>query len=147
MANENKMQDVIATSLQNIKNLIDTNTVIGTPIVANGTTIIPISKVSMAYATGGLDYAGKTDPSKEPKNFGAGGGTGLTMQPLGFLIVDADDKDLDLVTNLQHILGLDRRISADFVIRNVTGMLGAQIDLNLSITDSGNGSNNLISCI
>ena len=75
MANENKMQDVIATSLQNIKNLIDTNTVIGTPIVANGTTIIPISKVSMAYATGGLDYAGKTDPSKEPKNFGAGGGT------------------------------------------------------------------------
>ena len=90
MANENKMQDVIATSLQNIKNLIDTNTVIGTPIVANGTTIIPISKVSMAYATGGLDYGGKTDPSKEPKNFGAGGGTGLTMQPLGFLIVDAE---------------------------------------------------------
>ena len=98
MANENKMQDVIATSLQNIKNLIDTNTVIGTPIVANGTTIIPISKVSMAYATGGLDYAGKTDPSKEPKNFGAGGGTGLTMQPLGFLIVDAGN-------NLQLVLG------------------------------------------
>lgn len=90
MANENKMQDVIATSLQNIKNLIDTNTVIGTPIVAGGTTIIPISKVSMAYATGGLDYAGKSDASKEPKNFGAGGGTGLTMQPLGFLVVDAD---------------------------------------------------------
>ena len=44
----------------------------------------------MAYSTGGLDYAGKTDPSKEPKNFGAGGGTGLTMQPLGFLIVDAE---------------------------------------------------------
>ena len=81
MADENKMQDVIATSLQNIKNLIDTNTVIGTPSVANGTTIIPISKVSMAYATGGLDYAGKTDPSEEPKNFGAGGGTGLTCSP------------------------------------------------------------------
>lgn len=90
MANENKMQDVIATSLQNIKNLIDTNTVIGTPIVAGGTTIIPISKVSMAYATGGLDYANKNDSAKEPKNFGAGGGTGLTMQPLGFLVVDAE---------------------------------------------------------
>lgn len=90
MANENKMQDIISTSLQNIKDLIDTNTVIGTPIVANGTTIIPISKVAMAYATGGLDYAGKTDPEKKPVNFGAGGGTGLTMQPLGFLIVDAD---------------------------------------------------------
>lgn len=90
MANENKLQDVIASSLQNIKNLIDTNTVIGNPIVAAGTTIIPISKVSMAYATGGLDYAGKSDPNKDPKNFGAGGGTGLTMQPLGFLIVDKD---------------------------------------------------------
>lgn len=90
MANENKLQDVIASSLQNIKNLIDTNTVIGTPIVASGTTIIPISKVSMAYATGGLDYAGKSDPNKDPKNFGAGGGTGLTMQPLGFLIVDSE---------------------------------------------------------
>ena len=90
MANENKLQDVIASSLQNIKNLIDTNTVIGTPIVAAGTTIIPIYKVSMAYATGGLDYAGKSDPNKDPKNFGAGGGTGLTMQPLGFLIVDKD---------------------------------------------------------
>ena len=90
MANENKLQNVIASSLQNIKNLIDTNTVIGTPIVAAGTTIIPISKVSMAYATGGLDYAGKSDPNKDPKNFGAGGGTGLTMQPLGFLIVDKD---------------------------------------------------------
>ena len=51
MANENKMQDVIATSLQNIKNLIDTNTVIGTPIVANGTTIIPISKIMPARPT------------------------------------------------------------------------------------------------
>jgi sporulation protein YtfJ len=90
MANESKMQDVIATSLQNIKNLIDTNTVIGTPIVANGTTIIPISKVSMAYATGGRDDADKPSADKEPKKFYAGGGTGLTMQPLGFLIVDAE---------------------------------------------------------
>ena len=89
--NETKLQDVIQTSLQNIKSLLDTNTIIGTPINhPSGTVIIPVSKVSMAYATGGLDYAGKTDPNAKPVNFGAGGGTGLTLQPIGFLIINAD---------------------------------------------------------
>ena len=88
--NETKLQDVIQTSLQNIKSLLDTNTIIGTPINhPSGTVIIPVSKVSMAYATGGLDYAGKTDPNAKPVNFGAGGGTGLTLQPIGFLIINA----------------------------------------------------------
>ena len=91
MSNETKLQDVIQTSLQNIKTLIDTNTIIGTPIThPSGTVIIPVSKVAMAYATGGLDYVGKTDPNAKPQNFGAGGGTGLTMQPIGFLVIDAD---------------------------------------------------------
>ena len=63
------------------------------------------------------------------------------------LIVDANHEDLDLVANLQDILGLYRGIGADFVIRDVTGMLGAQIDLDFGVADTGNGSNNLISCI
>ena len=88
--NETKLQDVIQTSLQNIKTLIDTNTIIGTPIThPSGTVIIPVSKVAMAYATGGLDYVGKTDPNAKPVNFGAGGGTGLTLQPIGFLVINA----------------------------------------------------------
>ena len=88
--NETKLQDVIQTSLQNIKTLIDTNTIIGTPIThPSGTVIIPVSKVAMAYATGGLDYVGKTDPNAKPQNFGAGGGTGLTLQPIGFLVINA----------------------------------------------------------
>ena len=94
MSSENKLQDVIETSLQNIRTLIDANTIIGTPINTNaGTTIIPVSKVAMGYATGGIDYTGKeaTTPSKN-QNFGAGGGTGLSIQPLGFLIVNADGK-------------------------------------------------------
>ncbi len=90
MSNETKLQDVIQTSLQSIKSLIDTNTIIGTPIThPSGTVIIPVSKVAMAYATGGLDYVGKTDPNAKPQNFGAGGGTGLTLQPIGFLVINA----------------------------------------------------------
>ena len=72
-SNETKLQDVIQTSLQNIKTLIDTNTIIGTPIThPSGTVIIPVSKVAMAYATGGLDYVGKTDPT-------AKGSRGISM--------------------------------------------------------------------
>ncbi len=87
---ETKLQDIIQSSLEGIKNLIDTNTIIGTPINhPSGTVIIPVSKVAMAYATGGLDFANKADPTAKPQNFGAGGGTGLTLQPIGFLVINA----------------------------------------------------------
>ena len=52
MANENKIQDIIQTSLENIRTMVDANTVIGDPIVAAGNvTIIPVSKVSMGTAS------------------------------------------------------------------------------------------------
>lgn len=96
MSAENKLQDIIQTSLQSIRSLIDANTIIGTPIVANGTTIIPVSKIAMGYATGGLDYNGKDEAPSKAQNFGAGGGTGLSIQPLGFLVIDAEGK-VDLI--------------------------------------------------
>ncbi len=89
MANENKLQDIIQTSLENLRTLVDSNTVIGDPIgTPSGTTIIPVSKISMGYASGGIDYNGKTASPKQ--NFGGGGGTGLSITPVGFLTVKAD---------------------------------------------------------
>lgn len=89
MANENKLQDIIQTSLESLRGLVDSNTVIGDPInTASGTTIIPISKISMGIATGGLDYNGKNANTRQ--NFGGGGGTGLSITPVGFLTVKAD---------------------------------------------------------
>lgn len=86
MANENKLQDIIRTSLESIRSMIDANTVIGDPIPTEaGVTIIPVSKVSMGFASGGLDYNGKRQTP--PQNFGAGGGTGLNIVPVGFLII------------------------------------------------------------
>ena len=64
-----------------------------------------------------------------------------------FLIVDANDEDLDLVANFQDVFGLHGRIGADFVIRDVAGMLGAEVDLDFGVADSGHGADNLISCI
>jgi sporulation protein YtfJ len=89
MANENKLQDIIQTSLESLRGLVDSNTVIGDPInTASGTTIIPISKISMGFASGGLDYNGKNANTRQ--NFGGGGGTGLSITPVGFLTVKAD---------------------------------------------------------
>ena len=95
MANETKLQDLIRTSLENIRTLVDANTVVGNPInTENGVTIIPISKVSVGFASGGLDYAVKNEPinSAKPKNFGGGGGTGLTVNPVGFLVIQKDGR-------------------------------------------------------
>lgn len=95
MANENKIQDIIQTSLENIRTMVDANTVIGNPInTESGTTIIPISKISMGFASGGLDFNGKPGETVKDahKNFGGGGGTGLSISPVGFLIVDKNGR-------------------------------------------------------
>ncbi len=91
MANENKIPEIIRSSMENIRSMVDANTVIGDPIATNGgTTIIPISKVSVGIASGGIDYNPKKDAQPRPQNFGGGGGTGLTVAPVGFLVIDAD---------------------------------------------------------
>ena len=86
MAEQSNLQDMIRTSLESIRAMVDANTVVGTPIqTPSGTTIIPISKVSVGYASGGVDFASKS----AQKNFGGGGGTGLSVQPVCFLAVNA----------------------------------------------------------
>ncbi len=92
---ENKISDIIQTSLEQIKNVVDANTIIGTPInTPGGTTVIPVSKVMVGFASGGVDYIGKNakkdSPEQKPtanSNFGGGGGTGVTVQPVGFLVI------------------------------------------------------------
>lgn len=105
MANENKLEDIIRTSLENIRSMIDANTVIGNPIsTSNGVTVIPISKVSVGYASGGLDFNGKDKPANLPQNFGAGGGTGVSINPVGFLIVK-NDGNIEMINVGQDTTG------------------------------------------
>lgn len=88
MANENKIPEIIKSSLENIRSIVDANTVVGEPIVTDvGTTIIPISKIAVGIASGGVDYNDKSERQK-PQNFGGGGGTGLSVTPAGFLVID-----------------------------------------------------------
>ncbi|MBQ6413226.1 MAG: GerW family sporulation protein [Ruminococcus sp.] len=82
---EHPINSIMDTSLKKIKELIDVNSIIGDPITApDGTTIIPISKVTYGFASGGSDLPTKKD-SKDC--FGGGAGAGVTIQPVGFLSI------------------------------------------------------------
>jgi len=93
---ESKQSELIKSALEGVKSMVDANTVTGTPITTDsGTVIIPVSKVFVGLATGGVDYIGKKSASD--KNFGGGGGTGVTVSPVGFLIVEPNGK-VDLLS-------------------------------------------------
>lgn len=88
---QTKQSEIIKSALENVRSMVDSNTVTGTPITTNnGTVIIPISKVFVGIATGGIDYFGKSNNNTQ--NFGGGGGTGVTVSPVGFLVVDPSGK-------------------------------------------------------
>ena len=85
---ETPISDIIRTSLENVKKMVDANTIVGEPMtVLDNTVIVPVSKVSCGIATGGSDFGGKT-PEKS-KNFGGGGGTGITVSPVAFLVISS----------------------------------------------------------
>ena len=82
----------------------------GDPIYTpNGTMILPVSKISMGFATGGLDFGKKKDDDAKKRNYGGGGGTGVTVTPVAFLILSPDGKiDLIPVTDAKNIDAFDK---------------------------------------
>ena len=85
---QTKISEIIESSLANLREMIDADTVVGKPIdTGTGTVIIPISKVSMGFATGGMDYPGKKEKMPPATGFGGAGGTGLTVSPVAFLVI------------------------------------------------------------
>ena len=83
---ENKVHGLMGLSIDKIKEMVDVNTVIGEPMVlSDGMTLIPVSRVSYGFASGGSDFGGKTQPAD--KNFGGGAGAGVNVTPIAFLVV------------------------------------------------------------
>lgn len=85
---ENKIKELMSAALKDINMLIDVNTVIGKPFTINdGSTIIPVSKVTMAFLTGGGEY-GEIKNLRGDKDFPFAGGSGaiVSLKPTGFLV-------------------------------------------------------------
>ena len=82
MENSN-IGNLMDITMQKIHEMVDANTVVGSPInTPDGITIIPVSRVSYAFASGGSDFRVKEKPG-----FGGGNGAGVKIEPIGFLVV------------------------------------------------------------
>ena len=81
----NKLPNMLESTIQKIREMVDVNSVIGEPITTpDGVTIIPVSKVSVGFGGGGTDFANNMG-GENP--FGGGVGGGVNVTPICFLIV------------------------------------------------------------
>ena len=124
MDKKNPLSEVLDTSLEKLKKLVDVNTIIGEAITtADGTTIIPVSKVSFGFATGGSEL-----PTAKPNTpFGGGSGGGVTIQPLAFLVISKGNVQLLQMQTADNTA--DRIVNmVPGVIDKVSGFISEQQD-------------------
>ena len=105
---ERKIESLVDVSLEKIRGLIDVNCVIGSAIsMPNGSTIIPISKVSVGFVSGGGEY-NDLNAKRNSADFPMAGGTGggFTVSPIGFFVVDNEKFKLIHADKSTAYLGL-----------------------------------------
>ena len=86
--NNNPINEILTNTLDRFKNIANVDNVVGTPIsLADGTTLIPLSKVSAGFVSGGGQYDAKNAKMQEGYPFSGGGGSGYCVCPLGFISV------------------------------------------------------------
>lgn len=88
--------NIMTATMENLRDMIDVNTVVGEAIsTPDGSTVIPISRVSFGFVAGGGEYACQGQPrlpleERAPLPFAGGAGAGVTVSPLGFLVANGD---------------------------------------------------------
>lgn len=106
------IEDLIKTSLDRVKTLMETNTIVGDAIVTPfGKTIIPISKVSVGFVVGGGEYSNNKVKNHMP--MAGGSGCGMSVSPVGFIIMENDGVkfvDVENKTAYQTILNLVNKL-------------------------------------
>lgn len=110
--NDHPISSLMTETMAKIKEMVDVDTIIGTPITtADGTTVIPVSKVTFGFASGGSDFLPKhAGPAQAPLAFGGGGGAGVTVSPVCFLIIGRDGSANILGVNAQACTTIDRLV-------------------------------------
>jgi len=97
------IEGLMKTAMQSIKEMVDVNTVVGDAVEMNdGSVIIPISQVACGFAAGGGEY--EYSESSHPKDelpFAGGSGAGVSVRPVGFLVVRTNDVRLISVSGNQ----------------------------------------------
>ncbi|MBQ8751884.1 MAG: GerW family sporulation protein [Clostridia bacterium] len=78
------VNELLGVSMERIKQMVDVDTVVGTPITVGNVTLIPVSKITYGFAGGGSDLPTKSDKEL----FGGGSGAGISVTPIAFLVVN-----------------------------------------------------------
>lgn len=91
MANEeiknNPIRELMSNTLENVKDMLEVDTVVGDPIYTpDGITLVPISKISVGFGGGGVEF-GKAKTRNGERPYGGGNTTGVKVEPTGFLVV------------------------------------------------------------
>lgn len=84
---ENNIKQIMDTTMEKLRTMVDANIITGEPIVVGEITLVPVSKVAFGLATGGSDF-----PSKSGNQlFGGGGGAGVTVSPIAFIVISGEN--------------------------------------------------------
>jgi len=109
--NEHPIRDLMTETMAKIKEMVDVNTIVGDPVTTkDGTTVIPVSKVTFGFASGGSDFSSKHTAQDAPLSFGGGGGAAVTVSPVCFLVIGRDGSANILGVNAQASNTVDRLV-------------------------------------
>ncbi len=91
MEKSSPINELINTTMQNVCAAANADTIIGTPIQADGVTLIPVSKLSFGVAGGGSEFSTKKQTAADANNFGGGTGASAKLEPVAFLVIRGGD--------------------------------------------------------
>lgn len=97
---ENNIKGILDVTMEKLKGMINADIITGNPIVVDGITMVPVSRVSYGLATGGSDFPSKTGQDL----FGGGGGAGVSVVPVAFIVIkDGKVKMLPIYNELNTV--------------------------------------------
>lgn len=108
---DHPIQGLMQTAMENIKGMVDVNTIVGDPVnTPDGSVILPISKVAFGFAAGGSDYrvedsinGSSSQGGVKMLPFGGGSGGGVSIRPIAFLVVGKDGVNIVPLDNQTHL--------------------------------------------
>ena len=122
MEKNHPINDMMAETIQKIRETVDANTVVGEPIRAGDVVLIPVSRISFGFATGASEFGGKAPKAPGDNPFGGGGGAGVKVDPVCFLAVSGSSVKV-LPVEMPPLTGVDKVV--DMIPDAVTKISGS----------------------
>ncbi len=99
---DNPLSSLLNISMENLKRLVDVNTIVGSPIISGEATIIPVSKVKLGFLSGGSEIGKEGKPP-----FGGASGSNMTIEPVCFIVILKNEAKIVSINNdspLEYII-------------------------------------------